>query len=194
MNKSLTILAGASVLLVGLPAGMLPQARAASGTFADVPADHWAYEAVDTLQKAGIVIGYPDGTYGGKRAMTRYEFAEAIARLMPLLNTDTSNLATKDELSAAQADLQSKIDNNSAAIAALQTLVNGFQPELTAMGQDVDAVKARLDALEARVAAVEAEQARVKITGDVNLIGRANMISKGEGAFDENGAILEHEN
>ena len=192
MNKSLSILAGASVLLVGLAVTMpATPVRAASGTFADVPADHWAYQAVDTLQKAGIVIGYPDGTYGGKRAMTRYEFAEAIARLLPLLNnTDTSNFATKDDLAAAKADLQSKIDANSAAIDALKQLVDGFAPELTALGQDVAAAKARLDSLEARVAALEAEQARVHITGDLNIIGEADQVSKGNFAVDQNGRLL----
>ena len=191
MNKSLSILAGASVLLVGLAVTMpATPVRAASGTFADVPADHWAYQAVDTLQKAGIVIGYPDGTYGGKRAMTRYEFAEAIARLLPLLNnTDTSNFATKDDLAAAKADLQSKIDANSAAIDALKQLVDGFAPELTALGQDVAAAKARLDSLEARVAALEAEQARVHITGDLNIIGIADQVSKGSFAVDQNGRV-----
>jgi len=191
LNK-LSILAGASVLLVGLAVTMpATPVRAASGTFADVPADHWAYQAVDTLQKAGIVIGYPDGTYGGKRAMTRYEFAEAIARLLPLLNnTDTSNFATKDDLAAAKADLQSKIDANSAAIDALKQLVDGFAPELTALGQDVAAAKARLDSLEARVAALEAEQARVHITGDLNIIGEADQVSKGNFAVDQNGRLL----
>jgi hypothetical protein len=169
---------------------MLSQAKAASGTFADVPADHWAYQAVDTLQKAGIVIGYPDGTYGGKRAMTRYEFAEAIARLLPLLSTDTSTLASKDDLAAAKADLQTKLDANSGAIDALKQLVDGFGPELTALGQDVAAIKARLDSLETRVAAVEAEQARVKITGSLNIIGEASQISKGNFAIDNNGTIL----
>jgi len=190
LNK-LSILAGASVLLVGLAVTMpATPVRAASGTFADVPADHWAYQAVDTLQKAGIVIGYPDGTYGGKRAMTRYEFAEAIARLLPLLNnTDTSNFATKDDLAAAKADLQSKIDANSAAIDALKQLVDGFAPELTALGQDVAAAKARLDSLEARVSALEAEQARVHITGDLNIIGEADQVSKGNFAINQNGLV-----
>ena len=38
----------------------------AQGPFTDVPADHWAYDAVNQLQKDGILIGYPDGTFGGK--------------------------------------------------------------------------------------------------------------------------------
>src|SRR5580658_8115996 len=125
--KNSAIVLGACLLALGMPATTLRPAMAdSSGPFADVPADHWAYQAVDTLQKAGIVIGYPDGTYGGRRAMTRYEFAEAIARLLPLLNTDTSNFATKDDLAAAKADLQGKLDSNGAAIDSLKQLVDGF--------------------------------------------------------------------
>jgi hypothetical protein len=45
----------------------------------DVPFDHWAYDAVETLVDAGIIRGYPDGAFKGDRAMTRYEFAVATA-------------------------------------------------------------------------------------------------------------------
>lgn len=47
-----------------------------------VPFDHWAYDAVQKLVDQGIIIGYPDGTFRGNRAMTRYEFAMAISRLL----------------------------------------------------------------------------------------------------------------
>jgi len=47
-----------------------------------VPFDHWAYDAVQQLVDKGIIIGYPDGTFKGDRAMTRYEFAMAISRLL----------------------------------------------------------------------------------------------------------------
>jgi hypothetical protein len=47
-----------------------------------VPFEHWAYDAVQQLVDAGIIIGYPDGTFKGDRAMTRYEFAMAISRLL----------------------------------------------------------------------------------------------------------------
>ena len=185
MKKSLFI-AGASLLALGLPTVSHAQG-AASGPFADVPADHWAYSAVDTLQKAGIVIGYPDGTYGGRRAMTRYEFAVAIARLLPLLNkVDTSNLATKDDLAALRQDLESKLAANQGAIDDLRKLVDEFQSELQKLGQDVAAIKDRLDALEARVAAVEEEQRRVKFTGALNLIARAEDTRKGV-FMDKNG-------
>lgn len=163
----------------------------ASGPFADVPTDHWAYTAVDTLQKAGIVIGYPDGTYGGKRALTRYEFATAIARLLPLIKPpDLSGYATNDDLTALQTDLTNRLEQNQAALDALKALVDEFQPELTQLGQDVAAIKTRLTALEERVAVVEAEQRRVKINGDVNIIARANDVTEGNRIVDLDGYFL----
>ncbi|OWU65696.1 MAG: hypothetical protein CBB60_003375, partial [Armatimonadetes bacterium Cent15-Ar3] len=43
--------------------------------FPDVQDTHWAYEAVTRLKKEGIITGYPDGTFGGKKNITRYEMA-----------------------------------------------------------------------------------------------------------------------
>ena len=84
MKKVLTLALGATMLM-GAGMGVANAQGAASGPFADVPTDHWAYTSVEKLRDAGIVIGYPDMTYGGKRAMTRYEFAVAIARLLALI-------------------------------------------------------------------------------------------------------------
>lgn len=48
--------------------------------FPDVPSNHWAYEAVIDLSRRGLVEGYPDGTFGGDRMLTRYEFAQIVYR------------------------------------------------------------------------------------------------------------------
>lgn len=48
--------------------------------FPDVPANHWAYEAVNDMAKRGLVIGYEDGQFKGDRTMTRYEFAMIVER------------------------------------------------------------------------------------------------------------------
>ena len=48
--------------------------------FPDVAANHWAYEAVSDLSHRGLVEGYPDGTFGGDRLLTRYEFAQIVYR------------------------------------------------------------------------------------------------------------------
>src|SRR5947209_15597237 len=76
MMKKLALLAGAMAILA------FARPALAQGPFADVPTDHWAYDAVNELASRGIVNGYPDGTFGGKRALTRYEFAVAIQRML----------------------------------------------------------------------------------------------------------------
>ena len=51
-----------------------------STLFPDVPNNHWAYAAVSDLSRRGLVEGYPDGTFGGDRMLTRYEFAQIVYR------------------------------------------------------------------------------------------------------------------
>ncbi|MCL5102840.1 MAG: S-layer homology domain-containing protein [Armatimonadetes bacterium] len=147
----------------------------AQGPFNDVPTDHWAYDAINQLQKDGVLIGYPDGTFAGKRTITRYEFATALARILAMLPgtpgerppVDLSGYAKKSDIPdvskfATKADLD-----------ALKKLMDEFRDELAALGVDVDALKRDVAALDARLCAVEAEQKRVKITGDVNVFAIA---------------------
>src|SRR5262249_56399943 len=78
MRKVLTFL-GVSLCLASVVPVIAQQAPA---KFQDVDPSHWAYEAVESLRSKGIVIGYPDGWYRGKRTMTRYEFAVALDRAL----------------------------------------------------------------------------------------------------------------
>lgn len=50
--------------------------------FPDVASNHWAYEVVSDLSRRGLVEGYPDGTFGGDRLLTRYEFAQIVYRAL----------------------------------------------------------------------------------------------------------------
>ena len=79
--------------LTGVNAGTIEDKG--NDLFPDVPANHWAYEYVTALHKTGILEGYPDGTFGGDRMMTRYEFAAIVYRAImagaasnPALNRD----------------------------------------------------------------------------------------------------------
>jgi hypothetical protein len=168
--KKASLLAGAALTALGIAGVVIAPAANAqvASPFADVPMDHWAYSSVEKLRNAGIVIGYPDGTYGGKRPTTRYEFAVAIARLLDKIpapyvlpedvvrRNELANFATKDE------------------VAELRRLIEEFRTELTTLGVDLNNVKKRVDALEGRVTAIENELKRVKISGTINLMGRAN--------------------
>lgn len=198
MKKILTIAAGAAILAVAAMSPANAQGKA-NGPFADVPTDNWAYQSVEKLRDAGIVIGYPDGTYAGKRALTRYEFATAIARLLALLpsgSTDTSAYVTKDQLAdalakvntgtsaapagdtSANAEVVKRLENNEGAITAVKGLVQEFGPELKSLGVSQADINAKLAALDKRVSALEEEVNRVKITGSINYIGRSDIATK----------------
>jgi hypothetical protein len=84
-----------------------------SKEFPDVPANHWAYEAVNTMASQGIIEGYPDGTFGGDRSMTRYEFATLVYRALQkgvTMNADISRLVSefKPELDLIRIDTIAK--------------------------------------------------------------------------------------
>src|SRR5205085_10354780 len=57
-------------------------AQTAPDMFKDLDPNHWAYQATEALRAKGIIIGYPDGYFRGKRTLTRYEFAVALDRLL----------------------------------------------------------------------------------------------------------------
>lgn len=83
--------------------------------FADVPADHWAYDSVAELAAAGLIEGYPDGTYGGARMMTRYEAAMVFARAMKRLESQIANNNLLPELDKVKAELMAEIEARMAA-------------------------------------------------------------------------------
>ncbi|NLM41752.1 MAG: S-layer homology domain-containing protein [Firmicutes bacterium] len=86
--------------------------------FADVPADHWAYDAIVQLAAAGLIEGYPDGTYGGSRMMTRYEAAMVFARALQRLEGQIAAMDLLPELDKVKAELMAEIEAAKAAAAA----------------------------------------------------------------------------
>lgn len=66
--------------MLGAQPGLATQGANRTTVFPDVPSNHWAYQAVQGLANKGLVEGYPDGTFGGDKMMTRYEFASIIYR------------------------------------------------------------------------------------------------------------------
>jgi hypothetical protein len=114
----------------------------------DVQPTDWAFQALQSLvERYGCIAGYPNGTYRGNRAMTRYEFAAGLNacldRVNELIATATSDLATKQDL------------------ATIQKLQEEFSAELATL-------RGRVDALEARTAELEANQfsTTTKLSGE----------------------------
>jgi hypothetical protein len=111
---------------------------ALANPFVDVPLNHWAYDAVQTLAAKGVIVGYPDGTFGGQRTLTRYEMAEALAKALAYveqyggLKEDVEILSKlsvefADELAnlgVKVADLEATVGEHSEAVAAMQEVVD----------------------------------------------------------------------
>lgn len=102
------------LLAMTIAMGITASAYAAN-PFSDVPAGHWAYDAVNKLAAEGVVEGYPDGTYGGDRLMTRYEMAQIVAKAMAK-GANVDKLAAEfadelDSLGVRVANLEKKSDN-----------------------------------------------------------------------------------
>ena len=126
----------------------LPQVTSVS-QLSDVEPTTWAFQALQSLvERYGCIAGYPDGTYRGNRALTRYEFAAGLNACLDRVN---------ELIAAGLADKVSRED-----LAVLQRLQEEFAAELATL-------RGRVDALEARVAEVEANQFSTtsKLRGEV---------------------------
>ncbi|MDJ0554394.1 MAG: iron uptake porin [Microcoleaceae cyanobacterium MO_207.B10] len=137
----------------------------------DVQPTDWAFQALQSLvERYGCIAGYPDGTFKGNRAMTRYEFAAGLNacldRITELIAAATTNLVTREDL------------------AVLQRLQEEFAAELAAL-------RGRVDSLEARTAELEANQfsTTTKLNGEVlfwlsDTYGE-RASARGEGSADD---------
>lgn len=105
MKKRLlkTAVLGALVVSVAVPAF----AAETNEVFGDVPTGHWAYDAVMSLQEAGLIEGYEDGSFGGDRQVTRYEMAKIIDDLREQTDVSAEQKALIDDLAA---EFASEID------------------------------------------------------------------------------------
>lgn len=128
----------------------------------DVRPTDWAFQALQSLvERYGCIAGYPDGTFRGNRAMTRYEFAAGLNacldKVNELIKGGSKGLATKEDL------------------ASVQKLQEEFAAELATL-------RGRVDALEARTAELEANQfsTTTKLNGEV--VFALTGIARGEDA------------
>lgn len=125
MKKSLLVLTAA--LSFGAAAAQTAATASAPQVPAltDVPAGHWAKDAIDLLVSKGILLGYPDGTFRGTQNLTRYEAAVIIARLLGQIKTGEVTTTTMDEETLTA--LQNAIQELAADLAALGVRVSDLE-------------------------------------------------------------------
>ena len=93
-----------SALTTALVVGAASTTFAAANPFADVPADHWAYDAVSQLAADGVIEGYGDNNFKGDKNITRYEMAQMVAKAMAKTNVSGNDKAIIDKLAAEFSD------------------------------------------------------------------------------------------
>ncbi len=171
MRKVLTFL-GASICL----AWVLPvMAQVAPPEFSDVPTDHWAYDAVESLRAKNILVGYPDGYFRGKRTLSRYEFAVALKRALDSIQLTTGPKGDPgpqgpkgDKGEKGEPGPQGPTGVAPEELATLKKLADEFKAELANQGVNINALNAKFDKLAQEVAAVKAEIAKMpKVSGTV---------------------------
>ncbi|MBD2726247.1 carbohydrate porin [Nostoc sp. FACHB-892] len=118
----------------------------------DVQPTDWAFQALQSLvERYGCIVGYPDSTYRGNRALTRYEFAAGLnaclGQIRELIASSTAELSSKEDL------------------ATLERLTKQFRAELVSL-------RGKIDNLEVRTAKVEAEQ----FSTTTKLVGNAVFV------------------
>jgi hypothetical protein len=123
----------AIALLVGAGRG-----NAFATPFSDVPANHWAYQYIQSLAADGIIDGYPDGKFKGDRPLTRYEMAVVVARVIAKLQENQGPKGPSKE------DLDK-----------LQKLIDALKDELDALGVRVTNLEDELGALDQRTKFVQ---------------------------------------
>ena len=105
-----------SALTTALVVGAASTTFAAANPFSDVPADHWAYDAVSQLAADGVIEGYGDSTFKGNRNITRYEMAQMVAKAMAK-NTSGADKALVDKLAA---EFAAELNNLGVRVANLE--------------------------------------------------------------------------
>ena len=138
------------VALAVVIASSLPGIAANSG-FVDVPKDHWAYDAVTRLVAAGLLEGYPDGSFGGDRTLTRYEMATILARVVSKLEDNM-----EEQVAAKAADLDQRVAD--AVREAREALAAALKAQSTADSAAEAALDASRDAEESMKQALVADR------------------------------------
>ena len=119
MNKKNLSLAVAALSVVGVTTAF------AANPFSDVTQDSWAYQSVSQLASAGIINGYPDGTFKGQNNITRYEMAQMVAKAMA--NQDRANAEQQAMINRLADEFSNELNNLGVRVARLEDRVGNVK-------------------------------------------------------------------
>ena len=155
-----------SSIALALMAGVMPTAvfaspvadaqtyaaeQEAAKAFTDLPAGHWAYDAVEQLAANGVIVGYEDGLFKGDRQATRYEVAQIVARAMAM--QDKANDADKALIHRLAKEFAKELNNLGVRVKALEDKMDNvkWEGEVRYNTQNRDITNQRSNTLEFRL-------------------------------------------
>ena len=147
--KNTSIFASAAMILA-------TAAIASANPFSDVPASHWAYQAVNSMAEKGIIQGFPNGTFKGNQNVTRYQLAMITAKMIANVeqlggSVSKTDLQTLEKLTVEFAD----------ELALLGVKVTALEDDMQVVKEDVAGLKKDVEALK------NGGVGSVKLSGDM---------------------------
>ena len=135
-------------LLIAILAAALASGAFAQ-TFPDIPEGHWAGDAVERIADLNIVIGFPDGTFRGNEAFTRYQAALVISRMLDVVNAnmDAAMAMTDEDI----ASLRNAVQELAADVAAQGVRLSAAEGAIAGLSDDTAANTASIAELEAMI-------------------------------------------
>ncbi len=97
----------------------------AANPFSDVTPSDWAYQSVSQLAAAGVINGYPDGTFQGQKNITRYEMAQMVAKAMA--NESRANAEQQAMINRLADEFSSELNNLGVRVANLENKVGNVK-------------------------------------------------------------------
>ena len=153
--KNTSIFASAAMILA-------TAAIATANPFSDVPASHWAYDAVNSMAEKGIIQGFPNGTFKGNQNVTRYQLAMITAKMIANVeqmggngSVSKTDLQTLEKLTVEFAD----------ELALLGVKVTALEDDMQVVKEDVAGLKKDVDGIKSYMK--NGGMDKVKLSGDI---------------------------
>jgi hypothetical protein len=153
--KNTSIFASAAMILA-------TAAIASANPFSDVPASHWAYDAVNSMAEKGIIQGFPNGTFKGNQNVTRYQLAMITAKMVANVEqmggagaVSKTDLQTLEKLTVEFAD----------ELALLGVKVTALEDDMQVVKEDVAGLKKDVDGIKTYMK--NGGMDKVKLSGDM---------------------------
>ncbi len=159
-----------------LAALLLSSAAVMAAPFSDVPASHWAFDAINKLSDKGIVQGFPDGKFKGNKGLTRFDLAMVTAKMLAHVEQMFesgvgTNLVTKTDLQTLEKLTVEFADE----LALLGVKVTSLEDDMQVVKEDVSFLKKDVEGVKDYIAKGGLE--KVKLGGDM-LVRHTNIIHK----------------